>query len=71
MKAAGKPATINSMALRKTWPYSTRASPAPLARAVSTYCLPISSRKAFLVSIVSPAKPPMTSAMVGSTMCQA
>ena len=71
MKAAGKPATISSIALRNTWPYSTRRSPAPLARAVTTYCLRISSRKQFLVSIVSPAKPPTTRAVVGSTMCHA
>ena len=71
MKADGNPATISSMALRKTWPYSTRRSPAPLARAVTTYCLRISSRKQFLVRMVSPAKPLATSATVGSTMCQA
>ena len=70
MNACGKPATISSMALRNTWPYSTRCSPAPLARAVTVYCLRISSRKQFLVSMVRLAKPPATMAIVGSTMCQ-
>ncbi len=71
MNAAGNPATISSIALRNTWPYSTRVSDAPFARAVTTYCLRISSRKQFLVRIVRLANPPATRAMVGSTMCQA
>ena len=71
MKAAGKPATTISIALRKTWPYSTRRSVRPLARAVSTYCLWISSRKEFLVRKVSVVKPPITMAPIGSAMCHA
>ena len=42
----------------------------PLERAVTTYCLWISSRKEFLVSMVSPAKPPTTRAVTGKVMCQ-
>jgi hypothetical protein len=41
-----------------------------LARAVITYCLPISSRIEFLVSIVRLANAPITIAAIGSTMCQ-
>ena len=48
------------MALRKTCPRARARSARPLARAVSTYCLRISSRKEFLVSIVSVAKLPTT-----------
>ena len=69
MNAAGNPAMISSIALRNTWRYSTRCSLAPFARAVTTYCLRISSMKMFLVRIVSVAKPPTTSAVVGNTMC--
>ena len=68
-KAAGKPAITISMALRKTWPYSTRRSVRPLARAVSTNCLFNSSRKLFLVSMVKVAKPPMVNAVKGSAKC--
>jgi len=42
----------------------------PFERAVTTYCLLISSRKEFLVSMVRLAKPPTTSAVTGSMMCQ-
>jgi hypothetical protein len=42
----------------------------PLARAVSTYCLRISSRKQFLVKIVSIAKAPIPMAISGSVRCQ-
>ena len=68
-KADGKLAITISIALRKTWPYSTRRSVRPLARAVKTNCLLISSRNEFLVSIVNVAKPPTVSAATGSTMC--
>ncbi|MNN27047.1 hypothetical protein D3C81_1405700 [compost metagenome] len=70
MNAEGKPAITSSMALRNTWPYSTRGRLRPLALAVTTYCLLISSRKLFLVSKVMVAKLPMTSAVIGSTRCQ-
>jgi len=42
----------------------------PFARAVTTYCLLISSRKEFLVSMLSVAKPPMTIAKIGNAKCQ-
>ncbi|MNT58312.1 hypothetical protein D3C72_1957390 [compost metagenome] len=70
MKAEGKPAITSSMALRNTWPYSTRWLVRPLALAVITYCLLISSRKLFLVSRVMVAKLPITSAVTGSARCQ-
>ena len=41
----------------------------PLARAVVTYCLEISSRKEFLVSSVAVAKAPSAIAKMGSAMC--
>ena len=41
----------------------------PLALAVRTYCLRISSRNAFLVSMAVTAKLPNTMAMTGSVMC--
>ncbi len=69
MKAAGKPVTSGISALRKICFHSTRRSDRPLARAVSTYCLRTSSRKAFLVSIVTTAKLPTTDAVIGSTRC--
>ncbi|EGH47310.1 hypothetical protein PSYPI_35605, partial [Pseudomonas syringae pv. pisi str. 1704B] len=50
--------------------YSTRRSLMPLARAVVTYWRVISLRKECLVSRVSVAKPPMTSAETGSARCQ-
>ena len=43
INALGKPAMTMSMALRKTWPYNTFFCVNPLARAVVTYCLLISS----------------------------
>ncbi|MNH38706.1 hypothetical protein D3C72_2130710 [compost metagenome] len=70
MKADGKPAMTSSMALRNTWPYSTRFGLRPLALAVTTYCLLISSRKLFLVSKVMVAKLPITRAVTGRTRCQ-
>ncbi len=39
-------------------------------RAVSTYCLRISSRKEFLVRSVEVAKAPSAIAIIGSAMCQ-
>ena len=69
MKAPGKPVTSGISALRKTCLYSTARSDSPLARAVSTYCRRISSRKVFLVSIVVTAKLPTTIAVTGSAMC--
>jgi hypothetical protein len=59
-----------SMALRNTWPYKTCRWFSPLARAVTTYCMLIWSRNEFLVSMVSPAKPPITIDATGSVMCQ-
>ncbi|MNT71787.1 hypothetical protein D3C72_2103130 [compost metagenome] len=70
IKAWGMPATTNRIALRNTWPYNTRRSLNPLARAVMTYWRVISLRKAFLVSRVMVAKPPITKAPTGSTRCQ-
>ena len=70
MKAPGKPATMISIAFRKTWPYSTLRSVSPLARAVVTYCLRISSRKEFLVSSVVVAKAERDSAINGRVRCQ-
>ena len=70
MKALGKPAIMISMAFRKMWPYSTRRSLKPFARAVTTYCLVISSRNEFLVRSVRPANPPITSEKMGSAKCQ-
>ncbi|MNP56092.1 hypothetical protein D3C76_1507900 [compost metagenome] len=70
MNAWGMPDTTNSIALRNTWPYSTRRSLMPLARAVTTYWRVISLRKEFLVRIVSVANPPITSAVTGNTRCQ-
>ncbi|MNY31381.1 hypothetical protein D3C86_1655430 [compost metagenome] len=70
MNAAGKPVTSGINALRNTCFQSTRRSARPLARAVSTYCLRISSRNAFLVSMVMTAKLPTTDAVIGSTRCQ-
>ena len=62
--------TINgNSALRNTCFHSTRRSDKPFARAVSTYCLRISSRNAFLVSIVITAKFPTTEATTGNVMC--
>ena len=58
------------MALRNTCRHSTVRSSTPLARAVSTYCLRISSSTEFLVRIVITAKPPSTIAVTGSAMCQ-
>jgi hypothetical protein len=69
-KAPGNPAMTIIIALRKTWPYSTRFSVRPFMRAVSTYCLRISSRNEFLVRKVEVANEPSTSADTGSTMCQ-
>ena len=69
MNAAGKPVTKGINALRMTWRYSTRFSLKPLARAVSTYCLRISSRNAFLVNMVMTAKEPSTLAVTGKAMC--
>ena len=43
---------------------------APLARAVITYCLRISSRKVFLVSMVITANAPATEAVTGKVICQ-
>ena len=57
-------------ALRNTCFQSTCRSLKPLARAVSTYCLRISSRNEFLVNTVVTAKLPSTMAMMGSVMCQ-
>ena len=70
INTAGKPAITISIALRKTWPYNTLRSDRPLARAVTTYCFLISSRKLFLVSNVSVAKAEMVEASTGSVMCQ-
>ena len=56
-------------ALRNTCLYSTCFSLKPLARAVSTYCLRISSRNEFFVSTAVTAKLPSTMAMMGSVMC--
>ena len=58
------------MALRKMWPYSTWLLLQPLARAVSTYCLRISSRNEFLVSSVMVAKADSAIEMIGSVRCQ-
>ena len=69
-KAAGKPVMIGIIALRNTWRQSTRRSSTPLARAVITYCLRISSSTEFLVRMVMTAKPPITMAVIGSVMCQ-
>ena len=69
MKAAGKPVTMGISALRITCFHSTWFSGRPLARAVSTYCLRISSRKEFLVSMAVTAKLPNTMAVTGSAMC--
>ncbi len=70
MNAAGKPVTISGIsALRNTCFHSTRRSDKPFARAVSTYCLRISSRKVFFVSIVMTAKLPTTDAITGNVMC--
>lgn len=69
MKAAGNPVTSGIIALRKMCFHSTRRSDKPLLRAVSTYCLRISSRNAFLVSMVTTAKPPTTDAVIGSAIC--
>ena len=68
--AAGKPVMIGINALRKTWRHSTLRSSTPLARAVITYCLRISSSTEFLVRMVITAKPPITIALMGSVMCQ-
>ena len=70
MKAAGKPVTMGSKALRNTWRPSTWRSLRPLALAVTTYCLRISSRKAFFVSMAVTAKLPATMAVTGKVMCQ-
>ncbi|MNP83390.1 hypothetical protein D3C76_1823200 [compost metagenome] len=69
IKVAGKPAITSSMALRKMCFHRMRSSLTPLARAVTTYCLRISSRKAFLVNMVRAAKPPITVASTGRVMC--
>ena len=69
MKAAGKPVMIGISALRNTCFHSTLRSSSPLARAVSTYCLRISSRNEFLVSMAVTAKLPNTMAVTGSAMC--
>ena len=69
MKAAGKPAITISIALRNTWPYRTRASDKPLAFAVVTYCLLISSIKLFLVNSVRVAKLAIVVAITGNVMC--
>ncbi len=68
--APGKPAITISIAFRKMCPYSTRFSPQPFARAVITYCLRISSRNEFLVSIVVVVKAPSAIANSGSVRCQ-
>ncbi|MCY1247069.1 hypothetical protein D9M72_603620 [compost metagenome] len=70
MKALGNPAMMISIALRKTWPYSTWRSLRPLARAVVTYCFLISSMNEFLVSSVVVAKAESKSVISGSVMCQ-
>ncbi len=70
MKAAGKPVTMGMSALRNTCFHSTCRSLRPLARAVITYCLRISSRNAFLVSMAVTAKLPSTMAVTGRVMCQ-
>jgi hypothetical protein len=69
MKAAGKPVTKGIKALRITCFHSTLFSLKPLARAVNTYCLPISSKNAFLVSMVVTANAPNTLAVMGMAMC--
>ena len=70
MNAAGKPAIDQQHRVAEDVAVEHAALVRPLARAVSTYCLLISSRKQFLVSIVSVAKPPITSAVIGRAMCQ-
>src|ERR1700676_1369945 len=52
------------------WLYSTCRSLQPLARAVITYCLRISSRNEFLVSNVMVAKAPSAIEISGRVMCQ-
>ena len=69
MKAAGKPVTMGMSALRNTCFHITWRSLKPLARAVVTYCLRISSKNAFLVNMVVTAKLPSTIAITGSVMC--
>ncbi len=69
MNAPGKPTISGSSALRNTCFHNTRRSDKPFARAVSTYCLRISSRNAFFVSIVITAKLPTTDATIGNVMC--
>jgi hypothetical protein len=57
-------------ALRKTCRHITVRSLAPLARAVRTYCLWISSSTEFLVMMLITAKLPRIMAVMGRTMCQ-
>lgn len=68
-KAAGKPVRSGIIALRKTCFQSTSRCGAPFARAVSTYCRPISSRKVFFVRMVTIAKLPTTDAVTGKAIC--
>ena len=70
MNADGKPVTKGIIALRNTCFQSTLSSLKPLALAVITYCLRISSIKEFLVSMVITAKLPNTDAVIGKTKCQ-
>jgi len=70
MNAAGRPVMIGIRALRNTCFQRTFFSGTPLARAVSTYCLRISSSTEFLTSMVITANPPTTMAVTGSAICR-
>ena len=57
------------MATLKTWRVITRMPGAPLARAVTTYCLPSSSRVVARITRIVPAVPAVPRTTTGTQRC--